>query len=434
MNIWETHGFRENPYDVSPIAGDEEGERLLVGRDGELAELATQLASSTTHPTLEGQNGVGKTSLVAVAGYKVRRRFEATGSGQLLIPMAEPFQLLPDLRTAEFVTKVFTKVAHAILANEQVLRRLHTSLPNTDDVRRWLESPLLGGGGGGLSAGGIVGVSAPTAPTANSSQGFAQSGFSETVRTWLQGMFPSPRVGAFVCVIDNLELLETSKAAREQLEALRDELLRVAGLRWVLCGARGIVRSVASSSRLQGVLADPIEIEPIADAFVAQVVDRRVAVYGSPESYVPVESDGFRHLYDACNRNLRTAMKFSQDYAVWLARNNEHPETSRDKLGMLEAWMSEMADRYEKDSASLRGQRAWEVFDGIAEAGGSISPGDFEKFGFESMQAMRPHIKALEDAQLLHSSIDDKDGRRKTIEISARGWVVRYKRANYKAQ
>ncbi len=51
------------------------------------------LTSSSTHPTIEGQNGVGKSSLVAVAGLQMKRAFEREDTTQLLIPLRERFQL-----------------------------------------------------------------------------------------------------------------------------------------------------------------------------------------------------------------------------------------------------------------------------------------------------------------------------------------------------
>ena len=42
--------------------------------------------------------------------------------------------------------------------------------------------------------------------------------------------------------------------------------------------------------------------------------------------------------------------------------------------------------------------------------------------------ALRPQVKTLEDAGLLLSSIDEKDQRRKTIEVSSKGYLVKYHR------
>src|SRR5262245_29826871 len=87
VTIWEQFGFRENPYTTSPITANEEGVRLLVGRDKELKRLWAYLSSTSTHPTIEGANGVGKTSLVAVAGFQAVQAHREGRSSQLFIPM-----------------------------------------------------------------------------------------------------------------------------------------------------------------------------------------------------------------------------------------------------------------------------------------------------------------------------------------------------------
>ncbi len=94
-------------------------------------------------------------------------------------------------------------------------------------------------------------------------------------------------------------------------------------------------------------------------------------------------------------------------------------------------WLTEQADRYASDTSLTN--RALEVFDTLALGGGSCSPSDYEAFGFNSAEAMRPYIKALEDANLAASSRDDTDKRRKTIILTPRGWLVRYARNGYNA-
>jgi hypothetical protein len=68
-SIWNAYGFRDSPYATAPVPANEEGQRLFVGRSKELRRLGLLLNSAATHPTIEGENGVGKTSLVSVAGY-----------------------------------------------------------------------------------------------------------------------------------------------------------------------------------------------------------------------------------------------------------------------------------------------------------------------------------------------------------------------------
>lgn len=175
-----------------------------------------------------------------------------------------------------------------------------------DDVKRWLQTPVIKRVGGGLQVLGS-GANVDRSATLNETDGFREEGFQTTIDGWLAQCFPSREQGGFICLIDNLELLETSQVARAQLEALRDALLKRPGLRWVLCGARGIVRSAASSARLHGVLSDPIELGPLPDEMVSEVVSRRVKAFAqSADAYVPVDTQDFAHIYRVVNRTSAT--------------------------------------------------------------------------------------------------------------------------------
>jgi hypothetical protein len=429
--IWNAYGFRESPYATEPVPASEEGEQLFVGRSAELRRLGLLLSSAATHPTIEGENGVGKTSLVAIAGYQARRQFEDGNTTQLLLPMPEAFQITPGVTVESFVRRLYFSIAQAFIDNHELIKRAGLPVPDTSDVKRWLNAPTFSSTGGGISVVG-TGGSASHSSTANTSAGFTEAGFQTAVEGWLRDCFPSRQNGGFICVLDNLELLQTHQAARDLLEALRDSAFNRPGLRWVLCGARGIMRGAASSSRLQGVLAEPMELEPLEDEHVPAVIARRLDAFRmSDDAYAPVEPDGFLHLYEVGNRNLRNALKYCEDYALWVGLDvDPWPETVEDKRLLLEAWMADTAEKY-LDATTGVGDRAWQVFDGIVARGGSISPSDFADFGFDSPQAMRGRMRALEDGVLVESSVDETDKRRRLIEITSRGWIVNYHRSGY---
>lgn len=432
MSLWNELGFTDNPYSPRPIQGDEQGAKLLVGRDRALGRLKTLLKSSDTHPTLEGPNGVGKTSLVSVAGYLLKSEFEQAASQQALLPLSEPFQLTQDDTAASFKRRVLFRVAQAFIDNHQLLKGRGFNVPDVDEVSAWLNSPVLSSSGGGVNVFGLGGVSANKGVSANTSAGFTEDGFVSTVVTWLRTCFPSNSAGSFICTIDNLELLETSKNARALLEAIRDEVLALRGLRWVLCGARGITRSVASSPRLQGVLADPLLIDPIEEEYMEALITTRLEVYAIDESAkIPVDAYGFAHFYKIGGRSLRNAMKYSEDFSFWASENGIVDGDSQVTYQEIESWMEGISRSYLEDTTGVGG-RAWEVFESLASMGGSISPSQYEEFGFESNQAMRPHLRALEEANLIESAIDDTDSRRKTISVSSRGWIVNYQRTGFR--
>lgn len=432
VSIWTDFGFRENPYSTSQLPPTEEGETLLVGRRRELESLKRLLLATESHPTVEGDNGVGKSSLVAVAGYQLKNEHGTGGMQELVIPLEEHFQLTPTLSTEELERRVYFAVAHAFIQNHDQLRRGNLDPPNVGDIEQWLSNPQFREGGGISTP--VGGVERPSR-SPNTSSGFDESGFRETIRQWLAETFPSAQSGAFICVIDNLELLNTSQAARQQLEELRDSLLSLRGLRWILCGARGIVRSAAASPRLSGVLAEPLEVGPVSDQFIPDVVDRRIGAFKiRNHPFVPIDGHGFLHTYHVLHKNLRDAFQFAQRFAIWLAENQHTPDSPQDRFELLEVWLAEEAEKSEQAAQGVT-PRAWEVFDRLREEfSGDCSPGDFESFGFTTNQAMRPHIRNLEEANLVQSRLTDDDRRRKTIGITPAGWLVVYRRAGFSIQ
>jgi hypothetical protein len=98
------------------------------------------------------------------------------------------------------------------------------------------------------------------------------------------------------------------------------------------------------------------------------------------------------------------------------------PVMPDEKRDLLEAWMAVTAEKYLEATPGV-GNRAWDVFEEVVERGGSISPSDFADFGFETSQAMRGQMRALEDATLVESSVDETDKRRRLFEVTARGWI-----------
>lgn len=431
MTVWDDLGFRDNPYSTQPVPADEVGERLLVGRDKQIQQLKDYIESADTHATIEGSNGVGKTSLVSIAAYQMFKKHKDNRAVPLFIPMSAPFQISHTENLADFKLKFLFALAQEIIRNRTVINYHHSGLRNLDAIDNWLNNPMFYGGGGGVSVGG-VGMSASISTSPSGTAGFTAIGFESHLREMLLAVFPTRASGGFVCVLDNLELLNTSRVARETVESLRDTVLNFPGTRWVLCGARGIIRSVASTPRMLGRLAEPMFLKPLTSQDVTTVIARRIEEYKQDaNTYVPVTPEGFQHIYRVGNSNLRTALKYCEDFVFWLRRNRERPDNDTAKLALLEAWFTEVASEYLRDTSGL-GNRAWSVFDGIAARGGNVSPSDFAEFDFESAQAMRPHLKNLEEATLIDSSIDESDSRRKTITMTPRGWLVRYQRNDYR--
>lgn len=427
MSLWNELGFKGNPYDSRALPASKEGAELLVGRANELHALRRQLSSSTLHPTLEGDNGVGKTSLVLVAGFLAMEDRRSGKSNQLFLPMTDLLQIGND--PDEFDRRALLAIAQTLIGYRGFLSQCGIEPAALDDLKRWVNNPLQISGGGGFQILGS-GANAEVSVETNTSMGFSDSGFPNLVRTVLREVFPTDESGGIIAVIDNMELLSRSNEAKRVLERIRDTSLSLPGVRWVLCGAKGIVRASVGSPRLTGRVARPIELKPVSDDAVEALIESRLRHCAAHDDYrAPVAAKEFRHLYDICNSNLRDALKYAQDFSLWLDLEGEIDRPQADMLGLLEAWL---ADEAEKITESIRLQpRMWRLFDDLAEVGGSCAPGDYESFGFSSLQRMRSNFAELERADLVLAEIDEDDHRRRTVALTSKGWIAHYARSGF---
>jgi len=430
-NIYKGWGFSDNPFSVVPLAADDLGDMLLVGRDEELTKLTKRLVNPPKIATLEGANGVGKTSLVNVSAWRLFKNYATRKDSQLLIPCRRSFQLSGDaggtVSLADFSNEVLIEVAQTLIDRAAQIRALgRPDLPATTAIDKWLNAPQLVSLQASLSSFGI-GASRET----NTSNGFLNSGFRKQVESWLESIFPDGRTGGVVCVLDNLELLQTTENARQLLEELRDSIFTMKGLRWVLCGATGILQSVAASPRLEGYLHPPIEVAGLNLTAASEVLNSRFEAFsevgGNP--YLPINKAEFERLHTLLNKNLRSVLSQSDNYCLWASDFPMCADAS-EKEARFNQWLIAHATGLH-DAASLQlTPRAWDAFDTAIHLGGAFSPSDFEKFGCNSPQALRPYVQALEQANLFKSWRDDSDRRRKSVEVTPNGFLVNYARQN----
>jgi hypothetical protein len=425
MNIYQEWGFKDSPFQTTALPASELGDSLLVGRNNELSSLLRRMYNPPKIVTVEGLNGVGKTSLVNVAAYQAYKKHLDDHNSPLLIPCNRTFQLRPDHVAEDFIDEVLMAVGQTLIDRAKILKD-HGESIKTGAMDKWLNSPQLQTVQGSISIlaiGGGGGVSSET----NTSSGFQRSGFRKEILKWLSDLFPSPHDGGVICTIDNLELLQTSEMARKLLEQLRDELLTVPGLRWVLCGALGIVLGTASSPRLEGFLHTPIEIGGVDEALANEILSSRIKTFAldGRQPYIPLLPEDFENLYDILNKNLRSVLGRTDNYCQWVA-DQDLPKDDNQRHALFDEWLTMESRNAHKSVLSQLRPRAWEVFKHSVVLNGVFSPSDYEDFGFNSIPAMRPHVKDLEDAGLLVSTQDEGDKRRKTVQLTPKGWLVNY--------
>ncbi|TDL57180.1 MarR family transcriptional regulator [Paenibacillus dendritiformis] len=420
MNLYTEWGFKESPFKTTSLEPNGTGKALLIGRESEITSISRRIFNPPKMVTVEGLNGVGKTSLVNVAAFMSYEDHINTGRGSLYIPCNKVFQITNDVDIDDFIDDVLMAVAQTLLERADELK-LRDYPFNTDSINRWLNSPQLESYSGGVWI-----FSAGKNTETNTSRGYEKSGFRKEILLWLESLFPTIEDGGVICMIDNLELLQSSENARHKLETLRDVLFNIRGLRWVLCGALGIVLGVASSPRLEGYLHTPVVVNSLENQFASEVLITRINAFAEGRDYyLPFNASEFEFLFNLLKGNLRSVLSYIDDYCNWVADNTE-PETEEEKRTFFNGWLNSRAEEaYEAFRKQIR-PRALEVFNTAIQIGGLFAPSDYELFRFRSIPAMRPHIRDLEEVGVLVSTQDDGDKRRKTIQITPKGLLIHY--------
>lgn len=431
MNIYKDWGFYESPFNTTALQPNENGMSLLVGRDEEIDQILRRLFNPPASVTIEGLNGIGKTSLVNVSLFKSYQSFFSEETNTLFIPCGRTFQITAETSVNDFLSGLYLEVAQTLLKRSEELKNLGFKLPSSSiSIDKWLNSPHISGWQANLGPLG-AGISSET----NTGDGFKENGFKVQIENWLKEIFPNEKNGAVVCIIDNLELLETSEQAKRLLERLRDEIFNLSGIRWILCGSLGIVKSVASTPRLEGYLHRPIEISSVKRKYIKELFEKRIKHFSNDPiqtGFLPLTIDDIDFLYEVLNENLRNTIHYCDQYCLYYVDRGINAKIDEDKSKYFLSWLQNEADSIMNSIESQLRPRALQLFSDIIAFGGIFSPSDFEIFRFNSVAALRPQVVELERVGLLRSTVDESDNRRKTIEVTPKGWLTSYSLKNKK--
>lgn len=115
MNIYEEWGFRSNPFETLPLPANKKGSRLMVGREGAARRIRKGLVSSNKYVTVEGLNGVGKTSVINVSVFDAAAEQIEKGAGPLFIPCRKTFQLASGRSADDFKFEVLSEICQTLI-------------------------------------------------------------------------------------------------------------------------------------------------------------------------------------------------------------------------------------------------------------------------------------------------------------------------------
>jgi peptidoglycan hydrolase-like protein with peptidoglycan-binding domain len=425
FNLWHDLGFTQNPYSQETLPATADGDALLTGRQEPLEDIQQSIGSEGSYPSIEGPIGCGKTSLLNVAIYRMKRRAINDRAGYLWLPTTSTFQL--DQSTDEFESKVYRVVLQTLIENASHFAEVGLNSPDIGALNTWLNRSVYTNRQAGASVlgngGNLGGGQTPT-----ETDGFTHQGFADAVRRVLSECFPKG-TGGIVCILDNLEILGTSGEARDRLDELRDRVFNIDGLRWVLVGARGMV-SRARIQRLSGIFAAPLQVGVLEDDAAIEAVRARIDYYGNVGAIAPVTPQAFKYIYDVLHQNLRDAMSEAQAMSKKLAKiyktSDRFPsDEERDEL--IKQWLADAAEAANKDANNLQ-PRAWQLFMDIAAAGGRAGSSEWQTFSLASPQQFSGYMTQFLNANLIARESDPDDGKKVMNVVTALGWLVYHHR------
>jgi hypothetical protein len=113
-----------------------------VGRTKELQSLERKITSGPKIATLEGLNGVGKTSIVNVAAHRLFRQHLRADGAALYVPARRMLQLNPGQDLDSFIDSALMEVAQTLIERASDIREMGVKI-ETGPIDRWLNSPQL---------------------------------------------------------------------------------------------------------------------------------------------------------------------------------------------------------------------------------------------------------------------------------------------------
>lgn len=354
--------------------------------------------------------------------YRMYRETLQEKNSVLWLPAVSSFQLDRDID--EFESDFYRTVIQTLIAHSEDISSARLGSLNLEQIKRWLNSPeyktrTLGVGASIIS--GNMGIGRQ----ANSTKGFEESGFPVFVRNLMTEIFRGGQRGGIICVLDNLEIVKKSGDARDGLDALRDRLFNIPEVRWVLCGARGVLAR-ARTPRLSGIFMAPENVPPLLDDEVAGAIRLRIEEFGSEKMKIPLAPENFEFIYTILNRNLRDSMSWSQSFAHWLI--DEYPELDfphsvTEMKEVLVDWLAGRARESYEQIKDVR-PRSWSYFTDLCNAGGIGYVDEYRKFKFGRRDALNRSMSELLDANLTVKEVDPEDPNREMHTVTAAGYLL----------
>jgi hypothetical protein len=402
MATWSELGFRGNPFVHRPLSPTDEGRRLLVGRSDSISYLRRRIADDDACLTVEGVNGVGKTSLVQAVVFDLLSDDEKN-----YIALSRPQALNTSDTHETFIRDLLVEIARTVISADQQGKFGRSMI----DV-----------------SGGPV---AELIRAIDSNAEMSTRRLSQLIADTLNALAEIGILDGVLGIIDNLEVVESHQRVRAVLEGARDDLLSLPSTRWFLLGTPGVIRGVISSPRLQGYLAEPLQVKPLEAAEASEALELRYGAFASrPDSIRPISAESFSWLYTLLGSDLRSVMGIAADFVSDVGSDELANANDSGRRDQLERWVMRAGEASHEASIGRIPQMAWTVLDRVGFLAGDGDPRIPAQLGVEDPMVLNSLIEALLERKLIVLIEDSGDPGHQLIRLSRQGNLAFHFRAS----
>lgn len=402
MSLWESLGFRSNPYDAKWLEVSEEGLKLFVGREEEGKYFQTILSSADGGLLMvEGDVGVGKTSFVNIQQYLSFK--EKIGGISRLLPCFEPTGIFEPVNIYQTMISILSNCIYSLMQiyGEEKIKKdkelkeiyglINQTIQNLPSIQVGVSVPS------GIGATVGIGKSAlQTSPLSIPLQTFVVALDNLVEITKEKYKFDG------ICVpLNNLDIL-SEETILTFFDQLRDILVNRKNFWWVFIGFKGLFSILETKrTRISEIFKGrPIVLPPLTWEELEEAIERRIKHFCiQPNVQLPVPKQLVKLLYEISKGEIRFIFKRLTDLIVEFKARYPSAKSVNYNEGLVT--LRQLAMMKLNEIPFTRSDR--EIIMKMAKIE-EFRPKDYAKFGLKSAQSLNKYIRKFTTRQLLHKS------------------------------
>lgn len=399
MNLWESLGFKRNPYDARWLEVSEDSRQLFVGRQREASRYLTNVSgvSEGGIVIVEGDVGVGKTSFVNVMQHTCYDGREKTAPR--LLPTFEPIEPRSPIDIIQILVSVLSNGINSLVRlygkkeveKDRIFKKVKqiTShlVHTTSSVQAGIQ--ILGTG----ASVGRQKAKAQTSPISTSLPPIL-----ETMDRWIDRCRSKFDLDGFSIPIDNLDTIDDVDVMT-LFNQMRDLAVRRRNFWWTFIAGTGTFSNLETRSPRVSELVTglPVFLSPLSWSEIQEAIEKRLKWASTTRSPIPpVSEKTIKLLYEISKGEIRFLFKRITD--LILEFKARYPGEST--IGHEESVAMLRNIAMEKLKATRITKSETKILKEMANAK-SFRPKDFERFGLKSPQSLNKYLKRFMNLQLV---------------------------------